>query len=73
MTSIKSKRVIVISSPKVKNKAYLGYPCSRPDYYSHNNQNHHLVVEVESSSKTTIKNQKQKKQKKQKTKYKNHN
>ncbi len=62
MTSIKSKRVIVISSPKVKNKAYLGYLCSHPDYYSHNNQNHHLVVEVESSSKTTIQNQQKEKQ-----------
>ena len=26
---------------------------SHPDYYSRNNQNHHLVLEVESSSKAT--------------------
>ena len=43
----------MILTSKNKKKAYLGYLCSHPDYYSHNNQNHHLVVEVESSPKTT--------------------
>lgn len=37
----------------VQKSAYLGYLCSHPDYCFQNNQNPHLVLAVESSSKAT--------------------